>query len=130
MIKVSPDECTFSFSRSSGAGGQNVNKLNTKATMVWDISASTVCNKAVKKRFSEKYNRFMVDGNVVISSQRYRKQGQNIDDCIKKLEECLNDVRLPPKMRRATKPTKSSVRKRLDGKNQKSKLKKMRGEKF
>jgi ribosome-associated protein len=98
--------------------------------MTWDISGSSACSSSVKERFCAKYSRFFVDGQVVISSQRYRKQGQNIDDCIKKLEECLNDVRLAPKSRRATKPTRSSVKKRLDGKTQKSKLKKMRGEKF
>ncbi|MFT6631231.1 MAG: ribosome-associated protein [Bacteriovoracaceae bacterium] len=130
LIKVSAEDCKFTFSRSSGAGGQNVNKLNTKVTMFWDMGNSNLCNEAVKKRFREKYKRFLVDGGVVITSQRFRKQSQNIDDCLEKLERYLNEVRLPPKLRRTTKPTKSSVKKRLDGKNIKSKLKKMRREKF
>lgn len=130
MIKVNKNECSFSFSRSSGAGGQNVNKLNTKVTMVWDIDLSDICNAAVKVRFKRKYARFLSDGLVIITSQKFRQQARNIEDCIKKLEACLNDVRLAPKLRRATKPTRSSVKKRLDGKSKKSELKKSRREKF
>ena len=130
MIKIPNSECTFTFSRSSGAGGQNVNKVNTKVTMTWDIQASASCSPNVKKRFNEKYSRYIYDGMIVMTSQKYRSQLQNIADCIEKLEICLNDVRLAPKHRKATKPTRSSVRKRLDGKNKKSKLKKMRTEKF
>lgn len=130
LIKVLPAECQFSFSRSSGAGGQNVNKVNTKATLSWDINAAKSCSPNVKKRFVEKYGRYLVGDMVVIISQRYRSQKQNISDCIHKLEELLNSVRLAPKTRKATRPTRSSVKKRLDGKTKKSRLKKMRGEKF
>ncbi len=129
-IKVPYSECNFSFSRSSGAGGQNVNKVNSRVTLSWDISASEVCNNAVKTRFKEKYQRFIVGGLVVIHSQKHRTQKMNIDDCIEKLESLLSSVLVPPKIRRKTKPTKSSMRKRLDAKSRQSKLKKSRSEKF
>lgn len=130
MIKVPQNEFIFTFSRSSGAGGQNVNKVNSKATLTWNMQDSTACSKDVKKRFIEKYNRYIIDGNVVISSQKMRSQNQNIEDCIAKLHVCLNNVEFPPKKRKSTKPTKSSVKKRLDKKSKHSKLKKMRREKF
>ena len=74
----------------------------------------------------------MVDeGDVVqISSQRFRSQQQNITDCINKIHAFIEDIRVPPRRRVATKPTKGSVKKRLDSKTKKSKLKKMRTERF
>lgn len=129
-IKIPYSEFTFTFSRSSGAGGQNVNKVNSKATLTWDIDSSDACNGAVKKRFKEKYQRYIAQGLVVLHSQKHRSQKMNIDDCVQKLETLLNDVRLPPKIRRETKPTKSAVKKRLDSKSKQSAQKKMRSEKF
>jgi len=129
-MEIPDSEFSFTFSRSSGAGGQNVNKVNTKATMSWNITETEVINTAIKKRFIEKYKRFIVGDNVVITSQKSRSQSQNIDDCIKKLQELIETVRVAPKFRKATKPTRGSVKKRLDGKDKKGKLKKMRGEKF
>ena len=123
-------EYTFSFSRSSGAGGQNVNKVNSKVSMTWDIDESEACSGAVKKRFKEKYQRFISGGFVVIHSQKHRSQKMNIDDCIEKLELLLSTVLHPPKVRKKTKPTKSSKKKRLDLKSQQSQQKKLRGEKF
>ena len=130
MINIPYSEYKFTFSKSSGAGGQNVNKVNTRVTLTWDMSESSACSSSVKERFIQKYKRFIVGDSVVIHSQKYRSQAQNIDDCISKLLEYINDVRLAPKKRKSTRPTRSSVKKRLDGKNLKSKLKKIRSEKF
>ena len=123
-------EFIFSFSRSSGPGGQNVNKVNSKVTLTWDIQASDACSAAVKKRFLENFPRFIVAEMVVLHSQKHRSQKMNIDDCVAKLESLLESVRLPPKTRKKTKPTKSSKLKRLDTKSKQSKLKKLRSEKF
>ena len=130
MINIPDSEFTFTFSRSSGAGGQNVNKVNTKASLVWDLSASSSCSKAVKERFSKKYSRFIVDGVVTIHSQRFRSQVKNISDCKEKLHEFLNSVEKASKRRVATKPTKASVKRRLEQKSKDSKKKKLRQEKF
>ena len=129
-IIIPYSEFTFSFSRSSGPGGQNVNKVNSKVTLTWDIEVSEACNDAVKKRFKEKYLRFIVTDLVVLHSQKHRSQKMNIDDCVEKLETFLNSVLLPPRIRKKTKPTKSSNKKRLDSKSKQSKEKKLRGEKF
>jgi len=130
MIKIPYSEFKFTFSRSSGAGGQNVNKVNTRATLTWDINSSESCLDSIKKRFIAKYKRFLVDGQFVISSQRFRSQSQNIDDCIKKLNELLESVKYAPKHRKATRPSRSSVKKRLDGKKKHANKKRLRSEKF
>ena len=130
MIKIPSSEYKFTFSRSSGAGGQNVNKVNTRATLTWDMINSTHCKQEVKERFEKKYSRFISGDYVVIHSQKYRSQSKNVDDCISKLIKYLTNVEYAPKRRVATKPSKGSVRKRLDQKSKDSKKKKMRQEKF
>ena len=123
-----PDyELNFSFAKSGGAGGQNVNKLNTKATLTWFIDNSSVISGAHKKRFKQKYSSYInSDGAVKITSQRYRTQNKNISDCLEKLNELLDKTRKPPKKRISTKPTKSSIRKRITEKKNKGELKKKR----
>ena len=130
MKKIPVSEFKFSFSRSSGAGGQNVNKLNTKVTLFWDIESSPSCSAGVKKRFTDKYKRLIIESTVVIKSQRFRAQSKNIDDCVDKLHELLASVEFAPKTRRPTKPTKGSVRKRLENKKNHSEKKKSRSQKF
>ena len=98
--------------------------------MIWDMSASKSLSSFVKTRFTEKYKRFIVENNVVIHSQKYRSQAQNIEDCITKLHELLADVEFPQKARRKTKPTKSSNNRRLDKKKKDSLNKKLRRQKF
>ncbi|MBT3980382.1 MAG: aminoacyl-tRNA hydrolase [Bacteriovoracaceae bacterium] len=126
-IKVPIKELNFSFSRSSGAGGQNINKVNSKATLRWNLAASKVCSKAMAERFISKFSRYVLEDDIVmISSQRFRNQARNIADCIEKLEVMLTSVKKAPKKRRATKPTRASVEKRLKVKKGKSQLKKNR----
>lgn len=127
MKRLPRDEVSFSFSRSSGAGGQNVNKVNTKATLHWRITETKVPHD-VMERFARRYAGFMTqDGEVQITSQENRTQKANIDECFKRLERMLEAVWYPPKPRKATKPTRSSVMKRLKGKKLDSEKKKLRG---
>ena len=124
-------EFTFSYSRSSGPGGQNVNKTNTKVTLRWNIIESKAIKKDIKERFLKKYSRrILEDGTIVIVSQRFRSQDRNISDAIEKLNEMIESVRVAPKKRKATRPTRSSVEKRLKEKKGKSVLKKGRREKY
>jgi ribosome-associated protein len=125
--KIPMGELEFSYSRSSGAGGQSVNKVNTKVTMRWNISKSSACSKPVKERFAAKYKRRILDSGVVqMNSQRFRSQARNIDDCVEKLNEMLDAVRAAPKRRVATKPTRGSVERRIKTKKNKSETKKTR----
>ena len=124
-------EFTFSYSRSSGPGGQNVNKTNTKVTLRWNIIESKAIKKDIKERFLKKYSRrILEDGTIVIVSQRFRSQDRNISDAIEKLNEMIESVRVAPKKRKATRPTRSSVERRLKEKKGKSVLKKGRREKY
>ncbi len=125
-IQVRLREFRFSFSRSSGAGGQNVNKLNTKATLRWDVGHSPSLPKAVRERFIERYKRrITTSGDLVLTSQRFRDQGRNVADCLEKLRAMLAEVARPPRPRKHTRPTRSSVERRHSTKRR-TKVKKQR----
>jgi len=117
MLSVSPRiqipdyELRFSFVRSSGPGGQNVNKVNTKAVLRWSAQSSAALPDDIRQRFLARYaRRITTDGEIVISSQRFREQGQNQRDCLQKLSELLIAVATAPKRRRPSRPTKASIR--------------------
>lgn len=126
-IKIPFSEFTFTFARSSGAGGQNVNKVNSKVLLHWDIGASHSCPEAVKERFKARYaHAINQEGLVQIMAQESRSQKANIDSCIEKLHEMINSVARPPKIRKATKPKRSAVLKRLSSKKKDSEKKQLR----
>lgn len=126
-MKIKDEELTFTFARSSGAGGQNVNKVNSKVTLIWDIENTQSVSIFVKERFIAKYSNFINnEQQVKIISQKYRTQARNISDAIEKLQEMLNSVKTAPTLRRKTKPTKGSVKKRVDNKKNKGLVKKNR----
>ena len=112
-IRVPMDELQFTYARSQGPGGQNVNKVNTKATLRWSVIANQSLPDDVRSRFLTRYkHRITKDGDLLITSQRYRDRGRNVDDCLDKLRELISAVVAPPKKRRATKPTKGSKARR------------------
>jgi ribosome-associated protein len=117
QICIPDEELQFSFVRSSGPGGQNVNKVNSKAILRWSVWQARGVSDGVRQRFLEQYrSRITVDGEIVISSQQFRDQGRNQQDCIEKLRAMLVSVASPPKRRKRTKPTKSSVARRREKK--------------
>lgn len=113
-IQVPCGEFTWSVARSSGPGGQNVNKVNSKVTLRWPLAQSPSVPADVKERFIAAYRRRMTgEGELLLSSERFRDQQKNVADCMVKLRELLASVAIAPKPRRAIKPTKSSQRKRI-----------------
>lgn len=123
MLKVSaniqiPDaELQFQYVRSSGPGGQNVNKVSSKAVLRWNVRESAAISAEVRQRFLAKYAaRVTMAGEVLISSQRYRDQQRNTSDCLEKLRAMLTTIARPPKRRRATKPTVASRQRRVSEK--------------
>ena len=129
-IKIPFSELRFSFAKSSGPGGQNANKLNTKVTMTWDPAAST-CPESVIERFKQKYPRFVLDdGTIQIVCQVHRSQKANQDECITRLHELLNTVLRPPKVRKATKPKRSAVLDRLKSKKKDGEKKRLRSKNY
>lgn len=130
MKRVPRDQCRFSFSRSSGAGGQNVNKVNSKATLHWDLTTAAI-PADVMERLRSRYGGFITqDNELQITSQENRTQKDNVEDCFERLERMLENVWRAPKKRKATKPTYGSVMKRLSSKKKDSDKKKSRREKF
>ena len=120
-LVIPAEELGFSFARSSGPGGQNVNKTNTKATLRWNLVDSASLPAEVKNRFLTRYpHRMNRLGEVVISSDRFREQGRNLADCYDRLRELILSVRHAPRPRKRTKPTRSSVERRLEGKRRTS----------
>src|SRR5215469_6616704 len=80
-VRIPFDEFEFSYARSSGPGGQNVNKVNSKALLRWPVRTSPSLPEPMRQRFLSRYgNRVTAEGDVLISSQRYRDQAKNVDD--------------------------------------------------
>lgn len=122
-----PDEqLQWTFARSGGPGGQNVNKVNSKATLRWTPVPDWL-PPAVWRRFCRMAARYLTgDGQIVIQSQEHRDQTQNIVACQQKLRTLLQAALVPPKRRIATKPTKASKQRRLDDKQRRSEKKNAR----
>jgi ribosome-associated protein len=107
-------EFRFSFARSSGPGGQNVNKVASKATLHWAVAKSAALPEAVRARLLAKHaSRVNAEGELLIVSQRFRDAGRNVADCLEKLKTLLVEAATPPRKRIRTKPSRASVRKRL-----------------
>jgi ribosome-associated protein len=120
-IQIPMSEFEFTFARSGGPGGQNVNKVNSKAVLRWRVKDTTSLPDAVKQRFLEKYGtRVTTDGDLIMTSQTYRDQARNVDECLRKLAEMLESVVKPPTPRRPTKPSKAAKIRRAESKSHNS----------
>jgi ribosome-associated protein len=116
-IQIPESEFHFTFARSGGPGGQNVNKVASKAVLHWDVAASPSLPAEVKERFSaQNRSRITTEGVLVLDSQRFRDQPKNVADCLEKLRELLLRSLHRPKKRRPTKPSRSSKERRLQAK--------------
>lgn len=125
-IIVPANELRFTFSRSSGPGGQKVNKTSSRATLHWAVHDSLLSDD-IKARLSRRYaNRIGNDGELSISSDKHRLQSRNREECLAKLKGLILSVLQKPKPRIATKVTRSSVERRLTGKKKKSQRKTLR----
>lgn len=120
-------EISFSTSRSSGPGGQNVNKVNTKASLRWNVAESAILLPDQKALLLKKWaKRLTVDGSLLIVSQEKRSQLQNKEDALSKLNQLLKEAFAKKKTRKKTKPSKVAVQKRLNQKKINSDKKKGR----
>ena len=117
-------EVRYRTSRSSGAGGQHVNKVSTKVELIFDIDASDILSEEEKTIVKEKLaNRISKDGLLMLNSDETRSQVKNKEIVFNRFLLLLEDAMKPVKERKPTKPTKSSVERRLKDKKKKKKKK-------
>jgi ribosome-associated protein len=121
------NEMEFATSRSSGPGGQNVNKVNTKVTLKWDVAHSTVLGEEQKAIISRKLAARMTnEGILLITAQDQRSQMLNKEEVLRKLDQILTNAFAVRKIRKATKPGRAAKQKRIKDKKLRSEKKQWR----
>jgi ribosome-associated protein len=121
------EEIELSAMRSQGSGGQNVNKTSSAIHLRFDVRASSLPEEVKERLLARADQRLTRDGVVVIKAQQHRSQEQNRDAALERLRELIAAATVVPRKRRATKPTRGSKLRRLEGKTLRGKLKTLRG---
>lgn len=117
-------ELDVSVARSGGPGGQNVNKVSSKVTLSWKVAETDILTPVAKDRLLKlAANRINLDGELQITSQEHRDQPANYDVCVLKLRQLVLQALRPPKIRKPTRPTAGSKKRRLEAKAKQSQRK-------
>ena len=126
-LKIDESEIQIDFIRASGPGGQNVNKVSSAAQLRWDVRATQVLGEEVKARLVRLAgSRMTEDGILIIEAKRYRTQEQNRLDAIARLAALVQQALVEPKLRRKTRPTRTSSAARVDEKKRRGGVKRIR----
>ena len=130
-LEIPSNEIKWRFSRSSGAGGQNVNKTDSRVEIVFDVSESKALSLYQKHKISVQNEIKLINGSICIAVQDKRTQYQNRKLALSRLASILRELlKPPPKKRRKTIPTRSSQKKRVETKKQRGELKRKRQSKI
>ena len=123
-LQIPEEDFTWKYARSGGPGGQNVNKVASKATLIWPVVSSPHLPADVKARLANLYpSYFTKEGVLQVTSQRYRDQERNRQDCLEKLHGMLTHALHVPRPRKKTKPTRGSKLARLQAKKHRAAIK-------
>ncbi len=126
-LSIDASELSLSFIRASGPGGQNVNKVSSAVQLRFNLDASPSLPAPVKARARVLAgSRLTTEGEIVLTADRFRTQLQNRQDAIGRLVALLSEAAIPPKPRRATRPTLASKRRRMDEKSKRGGVKQLR----
>ncbi len=127
-VAICEAELDVTYVRSSGPGGQNVNKTSSKAVVRWNVRSAPNLRDDVKARFLARFSSRVTDaGDVLITSDRHRDQPRNLEDCIAKLRAMLEEVAVAPMARKPTRPGRGARERRITAKKSRGTVKSLRG---